>query len=76
MLRIVQLLRSLLLILITVVAQGIQFLRWALSSRAALGAEVVITENSIRVTLLMCSLRGSVPSLHYSRKWNAEEFLV
>jgi hypothetical protein len=39
--RIVQLLRSLLLILITVVAQGIQFLRWALTSRAALSAEVL-----------------------------------
>src|SRR5215469_6696397 len=36
MLRIVQLLRSLLLILITVAAQGIQFLRWALSSRGCL----------------------------------------
>ena len=41
MLRIVQLLRSLLLILITVVAQGIQFLRWALTSRVALSAEVL-----------------------------------
>ncbi|PYX20048.1 MAG: hypothetical protein DMG82_23540 [Acidobacteria bacterium] len=41
MLKIVQLLRSLLLILITAVAQSIQFLRLSLSSRAALSAEVL-----------------------------------
>jgi hypothetical protein len=47
MLRIVQLLRSSLLILITVVAQGIQFLRWALTSRAALSAEVLFLRKQL-----------------------------
>jgi hypothetical protein len=41
MLKTAQLLRSLFPILITIVAQSIQFLRLALSSRAALSAEVV-----------------------------------
>ena len=40
MLKTVQLLRSSLLLLITTVAQSMQFLRLSLSSRAALGAEV------------------------------------
>jgi putative transposase len=47
MLRIVQLLRSSLLILITVVAQSIQFLRLALSSRAALSAEVLFLRKQL-----------------------------
>ena len=47
MLRIVQLLQSLLLILITIVAQGIQFLRLALSSRAALSAEVLFLRKQL-----------------------------
>src|SRR5215831_6871696 len=47
MLRIVQLLRSSLLILITVVAQGIQFLRLSLSSRAALSAEVLFLRKQL-----------------------------
>jgi len=47
MLRTVQLLQSSLLILITVVVQGIQFLRWALSSRAALSAEVLFLRQQL-----------------------------
>jgi len=47
MLRIAQLLRSLLLILITVVAQGIQFLRLARSSRTALSAEVLFLRKQL-----------------------------
>jgi hypothetical protein len=47
MLRIVHLFRSLLLILITVVAQGIQFLRLALTSRAALSAEVLFLRKQL-----------------------------
>ena len=42
-----QLLRSLLLILITVVVQSLQFLRWALSSRAALSAEVLFLRKQL-----------------------------
>jgi hypothetical protein len=47
MLRTPQLLRSLLLILITIVAQSLQFLRWALSSRAALSAEVLFLRKQL-----------------------------
>ena len=47
MLRTVQWLRSSLLILITTVAQGIQFLRLALSSRAALSAEVLFLRKQL-----------------------------
>ena len=47
MLRTAQLLRSLLLILITVVVQSLQFLRWALSSRAALSAEVLFLRKQL-----------------------------
>ena len=47
MLRTVQLLQSSLLILITLVVQGIQFLRWALSSRAALSAEVLFLRKQL-----------------------------
>ena len=48
MLRTMQLLRSLLLILITVVAQTtVQFLRLALSSRAALSAEVLFLRKQL-----------------------------
>ena len=47
MLKIVQLLRSLLLILITTVAQSIQFLRLPLSSRAALSAEVLFLRKQL-----------------------------
>ena len=47
MLRIVQLLQSLFLILVTVVAQGIQFLHLALSSRAALSAEVLFLHKQL-----------------------------
>jgi hypothetical protein len=41
------LLRSLLLILITAVAQGIQFVRLSLSSRAALSAEVLFLRKQL-----------------------------
>jgi putative transposase len=47
MLRTAQLLRSLLLILITTVAQCTQFLRLALSSRAALSAEVLFLRKQL-----------------------------
>jgi hypothetical protein len=47
MLRTAQLLRSLLLILITTVAQSTQFLRLALSSRAALSAEVLFLRKQL-----------------------------
>jgi putative transposase len=47
MLKTVQLLRSLLLILITTVAQSIQFLRLSLSSRAALSAEVLFLRKQL-----------------------------
>src|ERR1700745_610045 len=47
MLRTAQLIRSLLLILITTVAQSLQFLRWALSSRAALSAEVLFLRKQL-----------------------------
>jgi putative transposase len=47
MLRIVQLLQSLLLILTTIVAQGIQFMRLAFSSRAALSAEVLFLRKQL-----------------------------
>ena len=47
MLRIVQLLQSLFLILITVVAQGIQFLQLTFSSRAALSAEVLFLHKQL-----------------------------
>jgi len=47
MLRTAQLLRSLLLILITVVVQSLHFLRWALSSRAALSAEVLFLRKQL-----------------------------
>ena len=43
----VQLLRSLHLILITTVAQSIQFLRFSLSSRAALSAEVLFLRKQL-----------------------------
>ena len=45
--QVVQLLQSLLLILITIVAQGIQFLRLAFSSRAALSAEVLFLRKQL-----------------------------
>ena len=41
MLKTVQLLRSSFLIIITTIAQSLQFLRWSLSSRAGLSAEVL-----------------------------------
>src|SRR5215469_8720400 len=47
MLRTAQLLRSFFLILITVVVQSLQFLRWALSSRAALSAEVLFLRKQL-----------------------------
>src|SRR5262252_2889267 len=47
MLKTAQLLRSLLLILITLVAQCIQFLRLSLSSRAALSAEVLFLRKQL-----------------------------
>jgi hypothetical protein len=47
MLRIVQLLQLLLLIFITIVAQGIQFMRLAFSSRAALSAEVLFLRKQL-----------------------------
>ena len=47
MLRAAQLLRSLLLILITTVAQSTQFLRLAPSSRAALSAEVLFLRKQL-----------------------------
>src|SRR5262252_6088573 len=47
MLKTAQLLRSLLLILITLVAQCIQFLRLSLSSRAALSAEVLFLRTQL-----------------------------
>jgi len=47
MLSIVQLLQALLLILITIVAQGIQFMRLAFSSRAALSAEVLFLRKQL-----------------------------
>jgi hypothetical protein len=47
MLRTAQLLRSLLLILITTVAQSTQFLRLTLSSRAALSAEVLFLRKQL-----------------------------
>ena len=50
MLRIAQLLRPLLLILITTIAQSIQFLRLALSSRAALCAEVLFLRKELAST--------------------------
>ena len=82
MLRIVQLLRSLLLILITVVAQGIQFLRWALTSRAALSAEVLFLrkqlvfyqEHRIPPRKLTAAARFSL--LWWSRFFNWREALM
>ena len=47
MLKTVQLLRSLVLILITTVAQSTHFLRLALSSRAALSAEVLFLRKQL-----------------------------
>lgn len=47
MLRTAQLLRSLFLILITIVAQSIRFLRLALSSRAVLSAEVLFLRKQL-----------------------------
>ena len=47
MLRTAQLLQSLFPILITIVAQSIQFLRLALSSRAALSAEVLFLRKQL-----------------------------
>lgn len=47
MLRTAQLLRSLFLILITIVAQSIRFLRLALSSQAALSAEVLFLRKQL-----------------------------
>ena len=47
MLKTVQLLRSLVLVLITTVAQGTHFLRLALSSRAALSAEVLFLRKQL-----------------------------
>jgi len=47
MLRTAQLLRSLLLILITIFAQSIQFLRLTLSSSAALSAEVLFLHKQL-----------------------------
>jgi hypothetical protein len=81
MLRIAQLLRSLLLILITVVAQGIQFLRWALTSRAALSAEVLFLrkhlvfyqEHRIPPRKLTAAARFSL--LWWSRFFNWREAL-
>jgi putative transposase len=82
MLRIVQLLRSSLLILITVVAQGIQFLRLALSSRAALSAEVLFLrkqlafyqEHQIPPRKLTAAARFSL--LWWSRFFNWREALM
>src|SRR5215471_4731346 len=47
MFRTVQLLRSLLLILISLIGQSMQFLRLALSSRAALSAEVLFLRKQL-----------------------------
>jgi putative transposase len=82
MLRIVQLLRTSLLILITVVAQGIQFLRWALTARAALSAEVLFLrkqlvfyqEHRIPPRKLTAAARFSL--LWWSRFFNWREALM
>ena len=82
MLRMVQLLRSSLLILITVVAQGIQFLGLALSSRAALSAEVLFLrkqlafyqEHRISARKLTAAARFSL--LLWSRFFNWREALM
>ncbi len=47
MLRIAQLLRSLISILITTAAEGLQFLRLAVSSRAALSGEVLFLRKQL-----------------------------
>jgi putative transposase len=75
-------LQSLLLILITVVAQGIQFLRWALTSRAALSAEVLFLrkqlgfyqEHRIPPRKLTAAARFSL--LLWSRFFNWREALM
>jgi putative transposase len=82
MLRTAQLLRSLLLILITTVAQAIQFLRWALSSRAALSAEVLFLrkqlafyqEHQISPRKLTAAARFSL--VLWSRFFNWREVLM
>ena len=51
MLRTAQLLRSSSLILITIVAQSVQFLRLALSSRAALSAEVLFLRKQLFLSI-------------------------
>ena len=82
MLRTVQLLRSLLLILITTVAQSIQFLQLALCSRAALSAEVLFLrkqlafyqEHQISPRKLTPAARFSL--LLWSRFFNWREALI
>lgn len=82
MVRTAQLLRSLLLILITVVAQSLQFVRWALSSRAALSAEVLFLrkqlafyqEHQISPRKLTAAARFSL--VFWSRFFNWKEALM
>ena len=82
MLKTAQLLRSLLLILITTVAQSIQFLQLALCSRAALSAEVLFLrkqlafyrEHQISPRKLTAGARFSL--LLWSRFFNWREALM
>jgi hypothetical protein len=82
MLRTAHLLRSLLLILITTVAQSTQFLRLALSSRTALSAEVLFLckqlafyqEHQIHPRKLTAAARFSL--VLWSRSFNWRQALM
>lgn len=70
MLRTAQLLRSLLLILITVVAQSIQLLRLSLSSRAVLSAEVLFLRKQLAsYQEHQISPRRLTPAARFSLLW-------